>query len=181
MGKRESVQASAAFMFKEVTMSSENANKKLVKFFVAAVLFFGWGVIQGALQAQKPIHDFLSQGPADIIVGAHAHINLLGWASLTLAGLVYYALPNLGKPIAAPRLISWIFWFWSIGAALMVGLMDLAGIAGGTAFASGVRGAPLDAVLMPYMIPISILAVLCGLSVLTFVVQILVSAGRKAS
>jgi cbb3-type cytochrome oxidase subunit 1 len=161
-------------------MPEGNTNRSLVKFFVAAVIFFGCGVLQGALQAQKPIHDFLQQGPADIIVGAHAHINLLGWVSLALAGLVYYVLPILtGRPIAAPRLTSWIFWVWTIGAGLMTALMDLAGIAGGTAFAAGVTGPKLDAVMMPYMIPVSLLAIFTGLAVLGFVVQILASVGRE--
>ncbi len=33
---------------------------------------------------------------------------------------------------------------------------------------------------MPYMIPIGMLSIILGLTVLTFVIQILVSIGRKA-
>jgi cbb3-type cytochrome oxidase subunit 1 len=163
-------------------MSDANkSNKALLKFFVAAIIFFCWGVIQGALQAQKPIHDFLSQGPADIIIGAHAHINLLGWVSLTLAGLLYYLIPILTeRPIAAPRLIPWVFWLWTISAGLMTALMDLAGIAGGKAFIAGVTGANLDNVMMPYMIAVSLLAIITGIAIVIFVIQILVSIGRKA-
>jgi cbb3-type cytochrome oxidase subunit 1 len=162
-------------------MQAGATNKLLVKFFFAAVIFLGWGVIQGALQAQKPIHDFLTQGPADIIIGAHTHINLLGWVSLSLAGLIYYLIPILtNKSIAAPRLINWIFWVWAIDLPIMAILMISAGIAGGNAFANGTTGAQLDAVLAPYMIPIGILSILCGITVLTFVIQILVSIGRKS-
>jgi cbb3-type cytochrome oxidase subunit 1 len=162
-------------------MQAGATNKLLVKFFSAAVFFLGWGVIQGALQAQKPIHDFIAQGPADIIVGAHAHVNLLGWVSLSVAALIYYLLPILtNKPIAAPRLIDWIFWVWTMFLAIMAALMIFAGIAGGNAFVAGKTGADLDAVLGPYMIPIDILSILMGITILGFVIQILVTIGRKA-
>ena len=96
-------------------MEAAETNKRLVKFIVAAVLFFAWGVIQGALQAQQPIHEFIGQGPAGIIVGAHVHVNLLGWVSLMLVALIYYLVPVLtSKPIAAPRLIDWIFWIFVV-------------------------------------------------------------------
>ena len=163
-------------------MQAGTTNKLVTKFFVAAVIFLGWGVIQGALQAQKPIHDFLTQGPADIIIGAHAHINLLGWVSLSLAGVIYYLIPILtNKSIAAPRLINWIFWVWTISLALMGILMIDAGIDGGKTFAAGTTGAALDSVLAPYMIAISILSILMGITVLTFVIQILATIRRKTN
>ena len=162
-------------------MQTGATNKLVTKFFVAALIFLGWGVIQGALQAQKPIHDFLTQGPADIIVGAHAHINLLGWVSLSLAGLIYYLVPILtNKSIAAPRLINWIFWVWAIALPIMTALMIAAGIAGGNAFGAGTTGAQLDAVMGPYMIPIGILSILLGIIIVTFIIQILVTIGQKA-
>jgi cbb3-type cytochrome oxidase subunit 1 len=163
-------------------MQTQGTNKLLPKFFTAAVIFLGWGVIQGALQAQKPIHDFIANPPADIIVGAHAHVNLLGWVSLALAGIIYYLIPILtSKPIAAPRLINWIFWGWTISIALMGIFMIAGGIAGGNASAAGTTGAALDSVLTPYMIPVGILSILMGITVLAFVIQILSTIGRKPS
>ncbi|MDO8472999.1 MAG: hypothetical protein Q7T05_04190 [Dehalococcoidia bacterium] len=44
-------------------------------------------------------------------------------------------------------------------------------------------GAPfdqLDAVLAPYMLPVGILSILLGIAIVAFVIQILVSIGRKA-
>jgi cbb3-type cytochrome oxidase subunit 1 len=163
-------------------MQAKATNKFVVKFFVAAVIFLGWGVIQGALQAQKAIHDFLTQGPADIIVGAHSHINLLGWVSLSVAGLIYYLVPILtNKSIAAPRLTNWIFGIWVTILPIMAALMIAAGIAGGRAFGDGTTGAQLDSVMGPYMMPIGILSIVLGLTLLTFVVQILVTVCRKVS
>ncbi len=163
-------------------MQAEETNKRLVKFIIAAVLFFAWGVIQGALQAQGPIHEFLEQGPAGIIVGAHVHVNLLGWVSLMVAALIYYLVPILtNKPIAAIGLINWIFWIWVIDLAIMAALMITVGIVAGNAFIAGVVGPQLEAIMIPYMMPIGILSIICGIVMLTFVVQILVSIGRKAS
>lgn len=163
-------------------MQAEETNKRLVKFIVAAVLFFAWGVIQGALQAQGPIHEFLEQGPAGIIIGAHVHVNLLGWVSLMVAALIYYLVPILtNKSIAAPGLINWIFWIWVINLAAMAALMITVGIVAGNAFIAGIVGPQLEAIMVPYMISIGILSIICGIVMLTFVVQILVSIGRKAS
>ncbi|MDZ4230638.1 MAG: cbb3-type cytochrome c oxidase subunit I [Dehalococcoidales bacterium] len=162
-------------------MQAIETNKRLVKFIVAAVLFFAWGVVQGALQAQGPIHEFITQGPAAIIVGAHVHVNLLGWVSLLLAAVVYYLVPVLsGKPIAAPRLINWIFWVFVIGFTIQAVLMITVGIRAGNAFIAGVVGPQLEALMTPYMMPIGILSIICGIVWLLFVVQILVTVGRKS-
>ena len=163
-------------------MQAVETNNRLVKFIVAGVLFFAWVTIQGALQAQGPIHEFLGQGPAGIIVGAHTHLGLMGWVSLMLAGLVYYLVPVLtNKPIAAPRLIDWIFWIWVITVAVMNVIMIIVGVVAGNAFIAGTVGPPLDAIMTPYMIPIGILGIICGIVALMFVVQILVTIARKAS
>ncbi len=162
-------------------MEAVETNRRLVKFIVAAVLFFAWGVIQGALQAQGPIHEFLEQGPAGIIVGAHAHVNLLGWVSLMLVAVVYYLVPILtNKPIAAPGLINWIFWVFVVAFFINSVLMITVGIVAGNAFIAGTVGPQLEAIMTPYMIPIGILSIICGIIFLAFVIQILVTVGRKA-
>ncbi len=163
-------------------MQAEETNKRLVKFIVAAVLFFAWGVIQGALQAQGPIHEFLEQGPAGIIIGAHVHVNLLGWVSLMVMALIYYLVPVISnKTIAAPRLINWIFWLSAVTIAVNAVLMITVGIIAGNAFIAGTVGPQLEAIMMPYMLPVGILSIVCGIVALMFVVQILVSIARKAS
>ncbi len=163
-------------------MQAAETNKRLVKFIVATVLLFAWVTIQGALQAQGPIHAFIGQGPAAIIVGAHTHLGLMGWVSLLLAALIYYLVPLLtNKPIAAPSLINWIFWIWVFTVVVMNGLMIIVGIVAGNAFIAGTVGPQLEAIMTPYMIPIGILSIICGIVALMFVVQILVSVARKAS
>ncbi|HET9811685.1 MAG TPA: hypothetical protein VFP53_08315 [Sphingomicrobium sp.] len=49
------------------------------------------------------------------LVPVHAHLNLAGWASLALFGLVYRAYPLL----AARKLAVWHFAFSSIGSVLL--------------------------------------------------------------
>jgi cbb3-type cytochrome oxidase subunit 1 len=53
---------------------------------------------------------------------AHAHINLLGWTSLALIGIVYHFFPSVGNNLLAK--IS--FWFYNIGLPIMmIGLVIL--------------------------------------------------------
>ena len=156
-------------------------NKSLVKFFMASAFFFMWVTVQGALQMQDPIHEFLEQGPAGLIVGAHTHIGTLGWISLTLMGTLYYLVPLLSeKPLSWPRMVNWIFWIAVVVIALNGLLMILAGISGGRAFQAGLQGKETEAVLVPYMIPISLLSMICGLTAIAFAVQIIHTATKKS-
>ena len=99
-----------------------------------------------------------------------------------LVALVYYLVPILtNKPIAAPRLINWIFWIFVIAFTINAVLMITVGIRAGNAFIAGVVGPQLEALMAPYMLPIGILSIICAIVFLIFVVQILVSIGRKAS
>lgn len=75
-------------------------------FFKAAILFLIVGIGIG-------IHMSISQNHN--AVGAHAHINLLGWVTSTLFG-VYYAL----NPAKAERRLAFIhFGVYTIGVAVM--------------------------------------------------------------
>ena len=48
--------------------------------------------------------------------GVHAHMNLVGWASMALYGLIYQAYPAM----AASKLAVWHFWIANVGALLLV-------------------------------------------------------------
>ncbi len=159
-----------------------NPNKPLAKFFIASALFFIWVTVQGAIQAQGPVHEFIEQGPAGIIVGAHTHIGTLGWISLSLMGALYYLVPLVsGNPLSWPRLVNWVFWIEAITIALNAVLMIGAGISGGRAFQAGITGQALDAVIIPYMIPISLVSIVCGLVAIAFAVQIIHTATKKST
>jgi len=50
------------------------------------------------------------------LFGVHAHINLLGWASLAIVGLIYQHLPALG----CNRVAKVQFWLHNIGLPVMM-------------------------------------------------------------
>ena len=56
---------------------------------------------------------------------AHAHINVLGWVTLALYGIVYRIYPDA----ADSRLAPWHFWLANIGALLLV--IGITGIVSG--------------------------------------------------
>ncbi len=159
-----------------------NDNKRLTKFFVASALFFIWVTVQGALQAQQAVHEFLTLAPAAIIIGAHVHIGTLGWISMSLEGLLYYMVPLVsGKRLSWPRLVNWVFWLEAITIPVMAVLMIGAGISGGKAFQAGMTGDALNAVLGPYMMLVGIVSIVCGLVAILFSVQIIHTATKKAA
>ncbi|RHW43596.1 cytochrome-c oxidase [Neobacillus notoginsengisoli] len=56
------------------------------------------------------------------LMGAHAHINLVGWVSLALSGLVYVLFPKAGETLLAKL----HFWLYNISLPLfMLGLVYL--------------------------------------------------------
>ncbi len=153
--------------------------KQLTKFFIASPLFFIWVTVQGVLQA-GPLHEFIEQGPAGIIVGAHTHIGTLGWISLSLMGTLYYLVPQVsGRSLSWPRLVNWVFWIETIVIFVNSVLMIAAGVSGGKAFAAGVTGEALNAVLGPYMMSVMLLSVVCGLMAIVFAVQIIHTATKS--
>lgn len=152
----------------------------LSKFYVAAALFFGWATVQGAIQSQKPVHDFLGKGDAGIIIGAHAHIGTLGWISLALMGTLYYLVPLFSeKPLSWPGLVKWIFWIETVLIAATGALMLAAGIRSGMSYNDGLRGTALDDAIAPLMLPVGILSIICGIIALLFVAQIVHTATKK--
>ena len=165
-------------------MQAEVTNRCLVKFVWAALIFFAWSIIQGAIQVQDPVRTLLEQGPGGMIGGAHTHIGLMGWMSLALMAVFYYVVPSIsGKSIAWPKLINWVFWIFVVCSAAASVLMILGGVVGGSAFAAGAKGAQLDSLILPYAMSAGLLCTIATIAGLMFVVQILVSLTRvsKAS
>lgn len=72
-----------------------------------AVVYFVIGVIFGMYIGITQQFQFSS---------VHAHINLLGWASLALSGIIYCLFPAAGES----RLGQWHFWLHNIGLPVMV-------------------------------------------------------------
>jgi len=72
------------------------------RFLKTAVVYFVVAIALGVYMGAS--HD-LTQRPV------HAHLNLLGWVSMALFGLIYHAFPAA----AATALARWHFWIYQLG------------------------------------------------------------------
>lgn len=72
-----------------------------------AVIYFVIGVVYGMYIGIAELFEQAS---------VHAHINLLGWVSLALAGVIYCLFPSAGTS----KLGIGHFWFHNIGLPVMV-------------------------------------------------------------
>nr|WP_263324841.1 cbb3-type cytochrome c oxidase subunit I [Neobacillus sp. Marseille-Q6967] len=73
-----------------------------------ATVYFTIGVLAGLIMGI--IHDFR-------LTSVHAHVNLLGWVSMALFGLIYHFYPNA----ANSKLAKVQFWLHNIGVPVMLG------------------------------------------------------------
>ena len=78
-----------------------------VRLIQISVVYFAIGVSLGMYMSMA--HDYA-------LTGVHVHINLLGWASFALAGIVYHLFPTISKNIFAKL----HFWSANIGIPLMM-------------------------------------------------------------
>jgi hypothetical protein len=98
-----------------------------------AVLYFVAGVSLGIGMGLSGDHK---------LFGVHAHINLTGWVSLALIGLIYQHLPELGRNGVARMQ----FWIHNLGLPVMMiglaaqisGYPQLLPLLAGGAFAVGI-------------------------------------------
>lgn len=84
-----------------------------------AVVYFTIGVLAGLIMGI--IHDFR-------FTSVHAHVNLLGWVSMALFGLIYHFYPNA----ANSKLAKTQFWLHNIGVPVMLGgiTLQILGVSG---------------------------------------------------
>ncbi|MDR7078814.1 cbb3-type cytochrome oxidase subunit 1 [Neobacillus niacini] len=73
-----------------------------------ATVYFTIGVLAGLTMGI--IHDFR-------FTSVHAHINLLGWVTMALFGIIYHLYPNAAKS----KLAKTQFWLHNIGVPVMLG------------------------------------------------------------
>ncbi len=91
-----------------------------IRFLKIAVVYLVIGVTMGIIMG---ILQKFQYSPV------HAHINLLGWATFALAGLIYVLFPSA----AATRLAVWHFWLQNIGVPVF--LLSLLFVVSGNAAA----------------------------------------------
>ncbi|MCQ6280703.1 cytochrome-c oxidase [Bacillus sp. EB600] len=78
-----------------------------VKLIKISVVYFVIGVLIGM---------YMSMAEKFTLTSVHVHINLLGWMSLALAGLIYVAFPSA----AETTLAKLHFWLHNIGLPIMM-------------------------------------------------------------
>lgn len=79
-----------------------------VKLIKISVVYFSLSVILGLYMSMAQNYSY---------TGVHAHMNLLGWTSLTLAGILYLLFPRASETTLAKI----HFWMHNIGLPLMMG------------------------------------------------------------
>ncbi|GAA0374016.1 cytochrome-c oxidase [Bacillus horti] len=78
-----------------------------VKLIKISVVYFVLGVLLGFYMSMASDYSY---------TGVHAHMNLLGWTSLTLAGILYLMFPRAGQSLSGKI----HFWLHNIGLPLMM-------------------------------------------------------------
>ncbi|MEK4229234.1 cytochrome-c oxidase [Solibacillus sp. FSL H8-0538] len=64
----------------------------------------------------------------------HAHLNLLGWVSMAIFGIIYSIYKNVGKT----KLAKTHFWLHNIGLPIMQGSLFIELLTGNTSFTIGI-------------------------------------------
>jgi cbb3-type cytochrome oxidase subunit 1 len=78
-----------------------------IKLIKISAVYFGLGVILGM---------YMSMSHSFNLTPVHAHLNLLGWTALTLAGIIYHLFPDAAKS----SLAKIHFWGHNIGLPIMM-------------------------------------------------------------
>ena len=101
----------------------------VLKFFAAAVTFYGIATFEGPLLSIKSVSALGHY--TDWIIG-HVHAGALGWNGFMAAGMIYWMLPRLwSKPLHSVPLANLHFWIGTVGILLYVAAMWVSGITQG--------------------------------------------------
>lgn len=101
----------------------------VLKFFAAAVTFYGMCTFEGPLLSIKSVNALGHY--TDWIIG-HVHGGTLGWNGFMAAGMIYWLLPRLwSRPLHSVSLANLHFWLGTVGILLYVAAMWTSGITQG--------------------------------------------------
>lgn len=101
----------------------------LIKFFVAALTFYGMSTFEGPLLSIKSVSSLGHY--TDWIIG-HVHSGALGWNGFLAFGMIYYLVPRLWKTeLYSKKLLENHFWIGLTGIVLYYISMVVAGITQG--------------------------------------------------
>ena len=101
----------------------------VIKFFVAALTFYGMVTFEGPLLSIKSVSSIAHY--TDWIVG-HVHAGALGWNGFLTFAMIYYLVPRLwNTPLYSIKLATFHFWIGFLGVILYYVSMITAGITQG--------------------------------------------------
>lgn len=89
-----------------------NDNPRTRAWLRLAAVYFAVGVILGVAMGASGDHSLFP---------LHAHVNLLGWVSMALFGLIGMACPSVG----VGRIATAQFWMHNVGLPVMLGALTL--------------------------------------------------------
>ena len=84
-----------------------NAETLSRRWYLCAITYFVIGIGLGVFMGASGDHSQFR---------AHAHINLVGWVSMGLTGLIYQSFPAAAQSVLA----KWHFWLYQLGAPVML-------------------------------------------------------------
>lgn len=101
----------------------------VVKFFAAAVTFYGMSTFEGPMLSIKSINALTHN--TDWIIG-HVHGGALGWNGFMAAGMFYWMIPRLfGTKLYSEKMANFHFWTGTFGILLYMTSMYAAGLTQG--------------------------------------------------
>jgi hypothetical protein len=89
-----------------------NNNPRSRTWFRLAALYFALGVVMGVTMGASGDHSLFA---------VHAHVNLLGWVSMALFGLI----GTMHPLITEGRVAAVQFWTYNVGVPIMLGALTL--------------------------------------------------------
>ena len=99
----------------------------VIKFFVAALTFYGMVTFEGPLLSIKSVNALSHY--TDWTIG-HVHAGALGWVGLISIGTLYYLVPRMfgQTKMYSVRAIELHFWISTVGIVLYIAAMWMAGV-----------------------------------------------------
>lgn len=101
----------------------------ILKFFAAAVTFYGMSTFEGPLMAIKTVNALSHY--TDWTIG-HVHSGALGWNGCFIFGMLYFLVPKLWKTkLYSVKAAEWHFWLATLGIIFYAVALWVAGITQG--------------------------------------------------
>jgi len=121
-----------------------------LRFIIIGAVFYFLASLQGTFQAFRDTNMYLHFSQWTV---GHAHIALLGGFGFLVFGAIYFLIPRVtGKDIYSNRLMSYHFWFSTLGFVLFFSFMTIMGLIQNSGWFQNISVATVLLQLKPYFI-----------------------------